>query len=97
MAMKDKAGEKNSKSMVNLEVEDPDIKEYEEFRARQRLLNKHASPRVSFDDSPNLAKYLSPLRVVVWDEGSDRCYIQGILRFCSMFLFFRDLFFGFHF
>jgi hypothetical protein len=29
MVVKDKAGEKNSKSMVKLEVEDPDIKEYE--------------------------------------------------------------------
>jgi hypothetical protein len=70
MVLKDNAGGKISKSMVNLEVEDPDIKEYEEFRARQRLLtrvipddrfkqegsgNKHASPRVSFDDSPKVS------------------------------------------
>ncbi len=76
MVLKDKAGEKNSKSMVNLEVEDPDIKEYEEFRARQRLLTrvipderfkqegsgtKHASPRVSFDDSPKVS-FSSPGR-----------------------------------
>ena len=72
VVLKDKECEKNSKSMANLQVEDPDIKEYEEFRARQRLLtrlsalpderftqegsgNKHASPRVSFDDSPKVS------------------------------------------